>query len=180
MFNVVWNRDRVCGNWDITQFQLVNLIDFHDNVFIECANWSRHFIQGTCLDSLTLGLWHAYMSDSDVVSGVGSSGGVSQEFNQGVAKEARAQTAAGAGSEAGAVLTPAVGCCSLAPGYCRLCQTCCTLCCPALYSSLITMFINEAKWSLPQSGQDGRWTRMMPLTLAGCSTRVFMKLCLAC
>ena len=45
----------------------------------------------------------AYMSDSDVVSGVGSSGGVSQEFNQGVAKEARAQTAAGAGSEAGAV-----------------------------------------------------------------------------
>ena len=75
-------------------------------------------------------LWHlafdiAYMSDSDVVSGVGSSGGVSQEFNQRVAKEARAQTAAGAGTEDGAVLTPAVGCCSLAPGHCRLCQTCC-------------------------------------------------------
>ena len=183
MFDNVCNRDGECGNLDITQYQQVNLIDFHNNVFlIESTNGSRHFIKGRCLDSLTLYIWHClpYMSDSDVVSRVGSSGGVSQEFNQGVAKEARAQTAAGAGSEAGAVLTPAVGCCSLAPGYCRLCQTCCTLCCPALYSSLITMFINEAKWSLPQSGQDGRWTRMMPLTLAGCSTRLFMKLCLVC
>ena len=55
MFNVVWNRVRVCGNWDITQFLLVNLIDFHNNVFlIESTNGSRHFIKGRCLDSLTL------------------------------------------------------------------------------------------------------------------------------
>ena len=178
MFNVVWNRDRVCGNWDITQFQLVNMIDFHDNVFIECANWSRHFIQGTCLDSLTLGLWHAYMSDSDVVSGVGSSGGVSQEFNQGVAKEARAQTAAGAGSEAGAVLTPAVGCCSLAPGYCRLCQTCCTLCCLLyirVWLQCLSMRLNGLFHRAARM-EDGQGWCLWP----SLGVQLFMKLCLVC